>query len=225
VPRRRVAVVTDYVVKFEWDGEVWVASAPEVKGAHTQARTLSSARARIREAIALMEDLEDEDAFGIVEEVSLPANADKALREAKDARRAADESAAVAEHARTRAVAVLSEVNLSTRDVGELVELSHSRVHQLLVGVVGGPAAAAGVVGVGAVAAGVVAAIAASGVDAARSAIKHAPVGGGNVSSPKEGEVVTRSGSSGRFVSKSTAHRAPRTTVTEPATRRKRAKG
>ncbi|MCU1485144.1 MAG: hypothetical protein JWN67_1890 [Actinomycetia bacterium] len=126
--------MTDYLVDLEWDGEVWVASAPEVKGAHTQARTLVSARSRVREVIALMEDLDDEQQFGLIETVKLPSAAEKALDEARTARRAADDAAEVAERTRGRAVAALSAASLSTRDVGELLDLSHSRIHQLLAG-------------------------------------------------------------------------------------------
>ena len=43
----------------------WVADAHDLIGAHTQGRTISTARARIREVIALVEELDDEDAFDL----------------------------------------------------------------------------------------------------------------------------------------------------------------
>jgi predicted RNase H-like HicB family nuclease len=55
-----------YRVTFERDIDgYWVADAPELVGAHTQGRTIATVRARIREVIALVEELQDEVAFDL----------------------------------------------------------------------------------------------------------------------------------------------------------------
>jgi predicted RNase H-like HicB family nuclease len=56
----------DYRVTYERDMDgYWVADAHDLIGAHTQGRTISAARAWIREVIALVEELDNEDAFDL----------------------------------------------------------------------------------------------------------------------------------------------------------------
>lgn len=107
----------------------WVASAIDVPGVHTQGRTLAQARERIKEALSaatgaagveIQEDLQLEHGLRdrLAAAMSARESADRLQREAQDAARAA-----VSEFARR---------GVSTRDAGDLLQLSHQRVHQLL---------------------------------------------------------------------------------------------
>jgi predicted RNase H-like HicB family nuclease len=109
----------------------WIAEVPEVPGCHTHGRTLEQARRRIREALSLW--VENAGEAVLVEDVSLPRLARTALRRSKAAR-------AVAERERTRAQSstrdaarlLVHDLRLGLRDAGELLELSHQRVQQLV---------------------------------------------------------------------------------------------
>ena len=61
-----------YRVVFEPDdNNSWFVRCPTVPEAHSQGRTMTEARANIREAIAVVLDI-DPSAFGLVEEVHSP---------------------------------------------------------------------------------------------------------------------------------------------------------
>jgi len=109
----------------------WVASVREVRGCHTQGRTVDEARRRIVDAMALF--IDNARSNKIVDNVKLPAVAAKAIREYATLRkRAAQEDRRAAVAAR-RAVRVLrgGRLKMSARDAARLVGLSHQRVHQL----------------------------------------------------------------------------------------------
>ena len=62
-----------YRVVYELgEGGHWIARTPKVKGCHTYGRSLSEARARIREALGLFAD--DVDDADLVDDVRLPAD-------------------------------------------------------------------------------------------------------------------------------------------------------
>jgi predicted RNase H-like HicB family nuclease len=121
-----------YRVIFERDESgAWTARVPSVRGCHTHGRTLEQARRRIREALGLWVD--DADTAELVEDVRLPAPARAAIRESRkardDAHRQRQEAQAVtAEAARL----LVEELDLGLRDAGELLDLSHQRVQQLV---------------------------------------------------------------------------------------------
>ncbi len=122
-----------YVVVYEQDHTGWwFVSAPDLPGSHTQGRTLARARARIREAIALCLDVDEED-FDLVDEVRLPSAARQAADETRSARQRAHEAREAAQAATRKAVRTLAcEGNLGTRDTAELLGISAQRVSQLL---------------------------------------------------------------------------------------------
>lgn len=121
-----------YRVVFERDESgAWIARVPSVPGCHTYGRTLSQARRRIREALSLW--VEDADSADLVEDIRLSARVRNAITRSRAARRQA-----VRERERARAVmkeaaeTLVDEVGLGLRDAGELLEISHQRVQQLV---------------------------------------------------------------------------------------------
>lgn len=124
--------MSTYKVKFERDETGWwQARVTEVKGCHTQGRTVDEARRRIREALALFVDDARDAEF--VDDVRLPVAATKAIRVYKRFRKQAASFEAQAAAAARGAVKVLqgSPLNMSARDAGAVLGLSHQRVHQL----------------------------------------------------------------------------------------------
>jgi len=109
----------------------WIARVPSVRGCHTHGRTLEQARRRIREALSLWVD--DAESADLVEEIRLPARVRNAISRSRAARRQAVRErerarAALEEAART----LVEDVGLGLRDSGELLEISHQRVQQLV---------------------------------------------------------------------------------------------
>jgi predicted RNase H-like HicB family nuclease len=121
-----------YKVTFERDETGWwQARIPDVSGCHTQGRTVDEARRRIREALALfVEHARDAE---LVDDVRLPVEATKAIRVYKRFRKQAVDLEAQAAAAAREAVKVLQDapLNMSARDTGAVLGLSHQRVHQL----------------------------------------------------------------------------------------------
>ena len=121
-----------YHVAYERDESGWwVASVREVRGCHTQGRTVDEARRRIREAMLLF--VNDARSAKLVDEVKLPATAAKAIRAYTTLRKRADLEDRRAAHAARRAVRLLrgGKLKMSARDAARLLGVSHQRVHQL----------------------------------------------------------------------------------------------
>jgi predicted RNase H-like HicB family nuclease len=121
-----------YHVAYERDRTGWwVASVREIRGCHTQGRTVDEARRRIREALGLF--IDDADTVDLIDAVKLPASAAKAIRTYATLRKKADQQDKRATAAAREAVRVLRAGNLkmSARDAARLLGLSHQRVHQL----------------------------------------------------------------------------------------------
>ncbi len=125
-----------YTVKYERDeAGWWIAEILEVQGCHTQGRTVSQARERIREALGLFIEDKEATAAKLVDDVRLPAPARRALSRAKVARERAERAQEEASSTATAAVKALTkDVGLSVRDAGDLIGLSFQRVHQLVHG-------------------------------------------------------------------------------------------
>ena len=71
-------IMSVYHVAYERDESGWwVASVREVRGCHTQGRTVDEARRRIRKAMNLFVD--DARSAKLVDNVNLPAPASKAI--------------------------------------------------------------------------------------------------------------------------------------------------
>ena len=125
-------VVKRYHVVYERDETGWwTASVRELRGCHTQGRTVDEARRRIAEAIELFVD--NVRSTKIVDEVKLPASTAKAIRAYTTLRKKADREDRRAAMAARRAVRLLrgGRLRMSARDAARLLGVSHQRVHQL----------------------------------------------------------------------------------------------
>jgi predicted RNase H-like HicB family nuclease len=122
-----------YTVTYERDESGWwVAQVKEASAAITQGRTVAQARTRIREALALVIGDKEAEAAKLVDDVRLPARVKRSLARVAAARRKAEAAQTASVQATGEAVRILAkDMGLSVRDVGELVGLSHQRVHQL----------------------------------------------------------------------------------------------
>ena len=124
--------MSTYHVAYERDESGWwVASVREVRGCHTQGRTVDEARRRIREAMDLF--VANARSAKLVDDVKLPATAAKAVRASATLRRRADREDRRAALAARRAVRLLrgGKLKMSARDAARLLGVSHQRVHQL----------------------------------------------------------------------------------------------
>jgi predicted RNase H-like HicB family nuclease len=122
---------------FEPDGAGWVVSIPALQGCHSQGRSLSEARTRIRDALSLHEEQLDgkvrqvaRDAV-LEEDVRLPAELRAAIRRVHRARERAAVAASEVREAQSAAARALSETR-SLRDAGELLGLSHQAIKKIL---------------------------------------------------------------------------------------------
>ena len=121
-----------YHVTYDRDeAGYWVASVREVRGCHTQGRTVDEARRRIREALGLF--VAASRTAALVDDVRLPATAVKAIQAYATLRRRADQEDRRAAVAARRAVRLLrgGKLKMSARDAASLLGVSHQRVHQL----------------------------------------------------------------------------------------------
>lgn len=124
--------MTVYHVAYERDESGWwVASVRELRGCHTQGRTVDEARRRIRKAMALF--VEGARSAKLIDDVKLPAPASKAIRAYAALRKHADREDRRAALAARRAVRILrgGKLKMSARDAARLLGVSHQRVHQL----------------------------------------------------------------------------------------------
>ena len=126
-------VMKTYHVAYERDESGWwVASVREVRGCHTQGRTVDEARRRIRGAMELLVD--NARAAKLIDDVKLPVTAAKAIRAYTTLRNRADREDRRASLAARRAVRLLrgGKLKMSARDAARLLGVSHQRVHQLV---------------------------------------------------------------------------------------------
>ncbi len=121
-----------YTVVYERDESGWwVASVKGVPGCHTQGRSIEQARTRIREALELAVPQARD--VKLDEQLKLPGKARQVLARRSAAQRRLAENEARAQELTRRAVEVLvRDLDLSFRDAGALLGLSHQRVQQLI---------------------------------------------------------------------------------------------
>jgi len=120
-----------YRATYTFDGRAWIVQFRDPDVA-TFGRTLASAKAHARSALAVYLEVSDLAAAGveIEDDIALPA----AFAEVGDLVRMRDESETLRAHVAAetrRAAAVLRRAGLSTRDVGEILGISGARVAQI----------------------------------------------------------------------------------------------
>jgi len=123
-----------YTVRYERDETGWwVAQIKETPAAITQGRTIAEARRRIREALALaLDDHAAAKRATLIDDVRLPADARRALEQARAARARLETESKKAQASTAKAVrTLLKSMRLSVRDAGDLIGISPQRVHQL----------------------------------------------------------------------------------------------
>lgn len=124
-----------YAVTYKRDdNDTWFVNAVDVQGAHSYGRTIERARANIREAIAVVLDVEPDD-FEIVEGMRLDDLAlDEAFADARKARVNSEIAAAKAQLTTADALELFekSDETYSVRDLAALLGISHQRVQQIL---------------------------------------------------------------------------------------------
>ena len=121
-----------YRVVYEWgDDGVWTVTAPDVRGAHSQGKSIAQARERIREALGLFVD--DADDAELKESFKLPAQVRRQVQQFLTAKaRAAEQQKKAAKAARASVAALKREMSLTVRDAGAVLGISHQRVQQLI---------------------------------------------------------------------------------------------
>lgn len=119
-----------YDVKASRSGDWWAIDVPALLGAHTQARRLDRVEHMAREVISLLVDV-PEDSFDVRIQAELDDEWARLLRETREARIAADEASERAQRLVRTAIVTLQGAGLTTREVGQLLGVTHQRVQQL----------------------------------------------------------------------------------------------
>ncbi|MDF2444115.1 MAG: hypothetical protein JWR01_2318 [Subtercola sp.] len=123
-----------YFVDISLEGVTWVASVTNLEGAHTFAHSLVTLDHHVREAIAVVADLDDEgaaaaeieyryDRVPVVVKIAAELGAERAVNEVRMKRLQAE----AAEHARE-----LTAAGYSVRDIAGLLRMSPGRVSQIV---------------------------------------------------------------------------------------------
>jgi predicted RNase H-like HicB family nuclease len=124
-----------FTARFELDENgYWsvVAELTAGKSAISDGQTLPKARRRIRQSIALLLDVDDENGFDVHEEINLPPKVMATLRRYQGAQEKLQADAVEAAEAARSAAQVLAKLGISRRDTGDLLGLSGARIQQVL---------------------------------------------------------------------------------------------
>ncbi len=121
-----------FVAEYRWDSRAWIVQFREPDIA-TFGRTLATAKQHARSALAVFLEVPDLDAAGVevIDDVRLPSDVADEVVSLADRRSAADSLRVEIAEATRRAAADLRRRGFSTRDVGEILGISGSRVSQL----------------------------------------------------------------------------------------------
>jgi predicted RNase H-like HicB family nuclease len=123
--------MSSYKVRYERDEDGWwIARVVGVAGVHSNGRTIDEARRRVREALSLAVD--DADTAELVDDIRLPRDLRKLLRQQQKARENAAQAQEEANALGRKVVRRLTkELHLSRRDVGTLLQVSGQMVQKL----------------------------------------------------------------------------------------------
>jgi len=118
-------------IVYKPDKGWWFTSVKELKGCHTQGKTLEQARSRIEEALELfMDDLNGVD---LVDEVILPKPERELVESYLSIQAEIEEKRKqLQELSRQAAQSLNKGLKISMRDTGQLMHISHQRVNQLV---------------------------------------------------------------------------------------------
>ncbi|HEX9766388.1 MAG TPA: hypothetical protein VGA36_06460 [Nitriliruptorales bacterium] len=111
----------------------WTLTVKDVPGAISQVRRLDQAEAWMREAIALVLDV-DQHGFDVRIVAEMPGVRGRHLAELVDRRRHAAAELDAVHRDQELAVAALRDEGLTMRDIATLLDLSHQRVAQIAKG-------------------------------------------------------------------------------------------
>ena len=137
MPRKGLAQETEgtmnmpkkYTAIYQYgDDGWWTVSIKEVRGVHTQGRSIAQARTRVREALGLFVD--GAETAELVDDIRVGPGMLNAILKARRARQAADRHQKLATLA-SRAAAKKLVAKMSVRDAGEVLGVSHQYVQQL----------------------------------------------------------------------------------------------
>ena len=122
-----------YVVTYERDeGGWWIAEVQGVAGVNSDGRTVADARRRVREALSLAIGDAAADRAEVVDDIKLPADVRRVVKQATVARARLDDVQSKAMAATAAAANVLTrKFGLSVRDAAEMLGVSHQRIQQL----------------------------------------------------------------------------------------------
>ena len=122
---------TSYQVALSREDEIWLIHATDLQGVRSYGRTVREAAENVREAIAAAENLnewKDLDLRFVFEDDA----ASEALRAFENANHVEEQAAAMRDQMLREAISRLRHVHqLSYRDIGTVIGLSHQRVAQL----------------------------------------------------------------------------------------------
>jgi len=122
-----------YVVTYERDeGGWWIAEVKGVAGVNSDGRSVADARRRVREALSLAIGDAAAARAEFVDDIKLPADVRRVVKQATAARARLDEVQSKAVAATAAAASVLTrKFGLSVRDAAEMLGVSHQRIQQL----------------------------------------------------------------------------------------------
>jgi len=120
-----------YTAVCEREGGWWSISINELPGVFTQARRLDQVEELVRDAIALWLEV-PATSFDIVLEPHLSGSLDEFVARTLEARQEAERWAGEAAQLTRAAADELAHKDLSLRDIGTILGVSHQRVKQLL---------------------------------------------------------------------------------------------
>lgn len=113
-------------------GRWWAIEVPELRGVHSQARRLDQVESMAREVIALMLEV-SEDSFDLTIHTDLSSLGDlqASIKEALEAREAAELAQDRASTAMRHAVGEVRASGYTSRDAGMLLGVSNQRISQI----------------------------------------------------------------------------------------------
>jgi predicted RNase H-like HicB family nuclease len=140
-----VEMTDTYTAVYELDtNKWWFVHIDEIPGCHSRGGNIAAARRNILEAASALLEV-DESELVIEDDVQLPEPLRKAVAVARQRRAEAEQVRGAAQEATDEALRTLngSGLGLSTRDMGDLLGVSHQRVNQVLSGKANGDRSAA----------------------------------------------------------------------------------